>query len=638
MSQPKPVQIFISYAHEDAHWREEFERMLAPASERGLVGVWSDESIVAGEEWSRNIQKALASARIGLLLVTDHFLQSKFITQVELANLLRSARNGGVSIRWVPVSASLYQYTDLCGIQACCDPEKPLDELPDAERKAAIKKICVEIVDEFGTATKVSLSRRENLLAQVRTRLGDKYVITGEIASGKSSIVYRAERRQCKQTVVVKVLVASELDDWARQSFIDGVARSVKLTSPAFIKIFDHFMEDSPQFLVQEFIEGEQLSSFLRNYPRGLPLAQVKSILLDLAEALEEAHRQGFRRGEMCPSDILIQQASGLARLSPFDFSNLLREDAQMRGNFLVDRESLAYMTPERFFGHESNEFTDQYSLGIIAAELLGGSRIPGVINPCDLERKRSLFGEFESGQGDWAERSLQFKGIVCRLLRTNPEERWPSMSVVRSLLREVEDAESPDEVHRKMAMTSYLRFQARGVEGERKFFDRFYENLFSALPVIEHHFESIDMERQHHILNRTIHTLLAFRLDSQTAKHDLRDLALRHATLELTPRHYKIFLDTLVKTIGEFGEDSPDQLAAWRNTLEPGIDFMWKCQKKHQALGSQPPDRKNTSRNAGKRAKRGAPTLSSTAMKGPPDLVKLHPVARRSSEAVSTR
>ncbi|MGH9320951.1 MAG: toll/interleukin-1 receptor domain-containing protein, partial [Vicinamibacteria bacterium] len=88
MGPSKPDQIFISYAHEDARWRDEFERMLAPARERGLIGVWSDESIAAGEEWSRNIQKALENTRVGLLLVTDHFLKSEFITRVELANLL----------------------------------------------------------------------------------------------------------------------------------------------------------------------------------------------------------------------------------------------------------------------------------------------------------------------------------------------------------------------------------------------------------------------------------------------------------------------------------------------------------------------------------------------------------------------
>jgi len=601
MGQSKPEQIFISYAHEDASWREEFERMLAPAWERGLIGVWSDESVTAGEDWSRNIHRALETARIGLLLVTDHFLRSEFITRVELTKLLTAAKKGGVSIRWVPVSACLYQYTDLKGIQACWDPESPLDKLTEADRKAAIQKICIEMVEEIGAAPKVSVGRRENLRDRVQERLGDKYVIAEEVGTGKFSIVYRAERRHPTRTVGVKVFVASELDDWARQAFLDGVRRADELTSPAFIKILDHFMDDSPEFLVTEFVEGEQLSSFMRRYPQGLPLGQVKSILLDLARALEEAHGLGWRRGEMCPSDILLE-SSGLPRLSAFDFSNMLREHAHLAGNFLVDRESLAYMTPERFFGREASELTDQYSLGIIATELLGGIRIPRVVRPCDFELKRSLFADLEAGKGDWAMRSPQFTGVVCRMLRTEPEARWPAMEVVRDLLREIEIEESPEELHRKMAMTGYLRFQALGVEGERRFFTKFYENLFTVMPEMEVHFQSIDMERQHRILNGAIHTLLTFRPDSQAATENLDALARRHANLGLTERHYALFLDTLVQTIQEFGESDPAQRAAWRSALSPGIDFMWKCQQKHESSPAAKPPK-----TVSKRGKRSA-------------------------------
>jgi serine/threonine protein kinase len=601
MGQAKPDRIFISYAHEDAHWREEFERMLAPAGERGLIGVWSDESITAGEDWSARIHRALESSRIGLLLVTDHFLKSEFINRVELAKLLTAAKQGGVSIRWVPVSASLYRYTDLNGIQACWDPERPLDKLTEADRKAAIQKICVEIVEEFGAAPKVSVGRRENLRDRVQERLGGKYTIAAEVGIGKFSIVYRAERKHPSRSVGVKVFVASELDDWARRLFIEGLQRADELSSAAFIKIFDHFMDDSPEFLVTEFVEGEKLSTFMRAHPRGLPLGKVKSILLDLTRAIEEAHERGWRRGEMCPSDILLEP-SGLPRLSAFDFSNMLREQAQLLGNFLVDRESLAYMTPERFYGQEPSFLTDQYSLGMLATELLGGVRIPRVVRPCDLEIKRGLFAELESGKGEWASRSSQFTGIVCRMLRIDPEARWPSMTVVRDLLREIEIEESPEELHRKMAMTSYLRFQALGVEGERKFFTKFYENLFTALPEVEVHFQSIDMERQHRILNGAIHTLLNFRPDSPEATKTLDLLAARHANLGITDRHYAIFLDALEQTIEELGEKDADLRAAWRAALLPGVEFMRKAQQKHETAPPPPKSPKTVSRR-GKRS-----------------------------------
>jgi serine/threonine protein kinase len=581
-----PATIFISYAHEDANWMEDFKGMFTPALTQGRINLWSDEGIEPGKNWLSNIQKALATAKIGLLLVSKNFLNSKFIHEVELKNLLDSTEKGGVEIRWVPISSCLYDYTPLSKIQACWDPQEPLDRLSDADRMAAIRKICLEIVEKFGAAVpRVSQSRGKNIKDEVQARLSPKYEITGELDSGKFSIVYRAERRQPKQVVAVKALVASELDERARQLFIEGIERAYKLNSPALIKIFDSFMDDSPEFLIAELVEGEKLNHYLRKYPNGLPLTKVKSILLHLTKALAEAHELGFRRGEMYPSDILIQ-ASGLPKLSSFDFTNLLREDAQMTGNFLVDWESLAYMTPERYWGRPSTVLTDQYSLGIIATELLGGSSgspIPAVVHPCDFEKKRDLFAKLESAEGSWAKRSPEFTGLVCRMLCSHPEERWLSMTELRNALLDIEPIESTDDRHRIMAKRSYLRFQAP--ELQRQLFNRFYKNLFAALPDVEQHFRSIDMERQYTIVNEAVHRLLEFNQDcSEQDKQYLQKLAKRHAAMGLSQRHCELFADTLVKTIGEFRKDDPDELEAWQCALQSAVGFLCKCQQEASA------------------------------------------------------
>ena len=98
MSHPSRDQLFISYAHEDAVWRERFERMLAPARKRGLVDVWSDTRISAGKNWLHTIEESLERAGVALLLVSDHFLESEFINNVELRKLLKSASEGGVAL------------------------------------------------------------------------------------------------------------------------------------------------------------------------------------------------------------------------------------------------------------------------------------------------------------------------------------------------------------------------------------------------------------------------------------------------------------------------------------------------------------------------------------------------------------
>jgi serine/threonine protein kinase len=583
--------IFISYAHEDAAWKDEFEIMFAPVRDRGIIRVWSDEAIQAGGNWDEDIRGALKRAKVALLLVTDSFLKSEFISRVEMRELLKAARRGDVSILWVPVSASLWEHTDLKDFQACCNPERPLNKLPEAVKKEKVKEICDKIIEMYGTRPHVSEDRRENLLAQVQKQIGNKYQIADELAAGKFSLIYTARSSEPERTVAIKTFVASELDEWARRAFLKGVKRAVNLTSPAFIKVLDYFLYESPNCIVLEYVESQQLDELLARpeYKGGLSLAWVKSILLDLAKAIEEAHdRENRARGELCPSDILIEK-SGMARLSALDFSNILRDQAQLSGYFLVDRESLAYMTPERFDGQTPTKLADQYSLGLIASELLGGRHIPLVRRPCDLEVKRDLFDKLQSGTSVWAERSPEFAGVVCRMLRTDPTARWPSMSVVRQLLEQIEIAESKEELQRKIANASYLRLQARGIQGEREFYAKFYDNLFAALPDVEEHFRKVDMKRQYQILNSAIHTLLDFRPDGQrVAREKLEHIVAQHEKYKLGLRHYEGFLESLLKTLQEFGEHDPEKIEAWRATLSPGIEFMTKSKNSEASHASK--------------------------------------------------
>jgi hemoglobin-like flavoprotein len=579
-------EVFISYAHEDASWRDEFRTMFKPAVDRGSISLWSDGDIAVGKDWSRSIDGALASASAGLLLVTRHFLNSEFITDVELKRLLGLAKTEGIAIYWVPISAALYKETPLASIQAAWNPEQPLESLTQAAQHEAVQHICLQIVEDCGFLPKVTGGRRLSLPQTVQARLGDEFEIGDEVGAGKRSIFYKAQQRDPRRTVGVKVLVASEFDDWVSQRFQEAAERGAVLKSPAFIRTFKTSMDVPPQFLVTEFIQGEPLSKYLLRYPNGVPLRAVQSILLALASAIEEVHRNDSVRGEMCSSDILIEPTGG-ARLSPVDFSTVLAGESRMAGNFLVDRESLAYMTPERFFGHAFTQQSDQYSLGLIAMELLGGERVPRVTSPSDLEGKRQFFTDLQAGRGAWAERSREFAGIVTRMLHIEPTARWPSMRDIRHFLRDIEVAESEEERYRKAARRSYVRLQAAG--GERDLFKRFYENLFAACEEVKPYFERLDMHQQYRLVNNAILLLLDF--DSSQGSTALRDLAVRHAPLGLTKRHYDLFLESLLTTLEAWTLDQ-SEIMAWRKTLVAGVDFMCACQgpatpaEKAQSLG----------------------------------------------------
>ena len=514
-------QVFISYAHADAPaWVDEFMTMLRPAIDRGQISLWSDRAIDVGQNWRGQIEEALHSAAAGLLLVTPGFFDSAFIRSVELPRLLNIAKTDGVPIWWVPLSSTLYESSPLEELKAAWDPRTPLDLLDTPRRGAAIRKICTQLIEDYGFLPKVTQGHRSELSQVVQSRLAHRFEIGEEVGAGRFCIVYRARQVNPDREVAVKLFAASEFNEWARRTFADSVTLGASLNSPAYIKIIEHSTE-TPQFLVTEFVQGETLTKYLQRYPSGMPLSLVRRILRDLIVGLQELHEQGRTRGELYPSNILMQR-TGTPRISTVDLSTVASDESQRFGDFRVDRESLTYMTPERYLGEPHTPLSDQFSLGLIAMELLGGDRIPSINRPRDLEDKRQLFKDLETGQGRWAERSRDFSGLVSRMLRTDPKRRWPSLRGIYDFLHTIEIAETDEERARRIAKTSYLRLQGGG--GDRAFFETFYANLFATCPEVERMFKPEQMVHQQDVLNQAIHLLLDF--DPASGCPQLRGLA----------------------------------------------------------------------------------------------------------------
>jgi TIR domain len=141
---PKPV--FVSYSHKDKKLFEEFKTMLAPAIRDGLVDIWDDKRIEPGAKWRDEIQAALISAKVAVLLVSQHFLASPFIAKHELDPLLKAAQDKGVTIFWIYFSPCLYEHTEIATYQAAHDVVRPLDQLNKPQRQAALSEICAKLI------------------------------------------------------------------------------------------------------------------------------------------------------------------------------------------------------------------------------------------------------------------------------------------------------------------------------------------------------------------------------------------------------------------------------------------------------------------------------------------------------------
>ena len=144
---PERDQLFISYSHVDRGWVERLQTMIRPLVRSEALRLWDDSQIPAGAKWKVEIEKALASAKVALLLVSDDFLASEFVTNKELPPLLRAAEEEGLCILWVCLGPCFYEATPIHEYQAVLPPGEPLEALSPVQQKAALKTIAVAIRD-----------------------------------------------------------------------------------------------------------------------------------------------------------------------------------------------------------------------------------------------------------------------------------------------------------------------------------------------------------------------------------------------------------------------------------------------------------------------------------------------------------
>jgi hypothetical protein len=170
-------QIFISYSHEDQQWLERLVKALAPYARSGEIEHFDDSGIQPGEDWRHVLDEEMARANVAVLLVSSAFLASDFIARVELPRILERADEDGLTVLWVPVSASAWDRTPLRTRQAAISPEKPLDQMARAKAEEALVKVARVI---SGGRAMTDIGRAMELIDELYSEVGDESALPSE--------------------------------------------------------------------------------------------------------------------------------------------------------------------------------------------------------------------------------------------------------------------------------------------------------------------------------------------------------------------------------------------------------------------------------------------------------------------------
>lgn len=150
------TKIFICYSHRDEKFRSRLRTYLFQLEKAGLVEVWDDKRIEAGQHWRLEIRDAIATTKIAILLVSIDFLNSRFITENELPPLLKAAQEKAATILMVfvgPCKKAFENIPELETFQAFNKPESPLSKLTNHQRDELWDRLAGDIRDYLKGAT-----------------------------------------------------------------------------------------------------------------------------------------------------------------------------------------------------------------------------------------------------------------------------------------------------------------------------------------------------------------------------------------------------------------------------------------------------------------------------------------------------
>jgi serine/threonine-protein kinase len=267
--------------------------------------------------------------------------------------------------------------------------------------------------------------------------IAGRYELEEVVDHGGMSTVYRGHDRQLERTVALKILHAHFVDDPEYVERFRREARAVaQLSHPHIVTVIDRGSSDGHQFIVFEYVEGENLKQLVeRTGP--LTVDRAVEVGIEIADALAFAHAHDLVHRDVKPQNVLID-TSGSAKVTDFGIARSLDVDRGVTQTGTVLGTS-NYLSPEQAEGRQVTPSSDIYSLGVVLYELLSGD-VPFRGDNLVVVAMKHVTEHAPSLLDERPDVPPRLARAVQRALEKDPAQRFPTMDAFANELRRCRD------------------------------------------------------------------------------------------------------------------------------------------------------------------------------------------------------